>query len=222
MQNLSVIFLTANETPVRWAKYHFKVLKDAIGDSPLITISRKPMEGALLDTEKKSYTNIYRQMLRGAKVAKTKYVAIAEDDVLYSREHFEFYRPALDTFAYNMNRWALFTWGEPVYSMRNRKSNCSLIAPRELMIEALEERFAKYDEFPAPYAGELGRERCEAGLGVTMRKSVEVFSEVPIIHFNHPDASEERQKRGRKKLGQVKAYDIPYWGRAEDLIKLYV
>jgi len=162
-------------------------------------------------------------MLRAAKVATTSFVAIAEDDTLYPKEHFNFYRPEKNTFAYNQNRWALFTWGKPTYSWRNRKSNCSLIAPRELMIEALEERFAKYpgDTMPPQYVGELGRERVDRWLGVTIRKSVEVYSEVSIIQINHDDATEDRQKRYRKALGPMKAYDIPFWGKAEDLIKNY-
>lgn len=162
-------------------------------------------------------------MLRGAKIATTDYVAVAEDDVLYPKEHFDFYRPARDTFAYNQSRWALFAWGESTYSWRNRKSNCSLIAPRELMIEALEERFAKYpgDTMRPEHVGELGRERVDRWLGVTVRKSVEAFSEIPVIQINHASATEDRQRRQRKKLGPIKAYDIPFWGRAADVIKNY-
>lgn len=225
MQDLTVIYLTANQIPEFFAEYQRKILLKAIGDAPLISISRKPLDFGvnLLDVDKQGYINIYHQMLRGAKLATTGYVAVAEDDTLYSKEHFTFYRPEKDTFAYNQNRFALFTWGIPTYSWRNRKSNCSLIAPRKLMIEALEERFAKYpgDTMPKEWIGELGRARVDKWLGVTVRKSVEVYSEVSIIQINHDDATEDRQKRHRKALGPMKAYDIPFWGKAEDLIKHY-
>jgi hypothetical protein len=224
MKDLTVIFLTANEVPEEWRKYHRKVLLEAVGDYSLITVSRKPVEGMgknIIDNYPKSYLNIYRHMLIAAKEATTDYVAVAEDDTLYPKEHFDFFRPEKDTFAYNQNRFALFTWGEAIYSMRNRKSNCSLIAPRELLIEALEERFKKFpgDTMPKEYVGELGREKIDKWLGVTVRKSVEVYSDVSIIQINHEAATEERQKRKRKSLGQVRAYDIPYWGKAEDLRK---
>lgn len=226
MQDLTIIYLTASQIPESFAEYQRKILLEAIGNFSLISVSRKPLNFGqnIIDDGKKSYLNQYKQMLRAAKAATTDYVAIAEDDVFYSKEHFNFYRPEKDTFAYNQNRWALFTWGKPTYSWRNRKSNCSLIAPRELMIEALEERFAKYpgDTMPPKYVGEMGRERVDRWLGVTIRKSVEVYSEISIVQINHEDATEDRQKRRRKALGPMKAYDIPFWGRAEDLVKHFV
>src|SRR5690606_32734918 len=103
-----------------------------------------------------------------------------------------------------------------------RVSNCSLIAPRELAIEALEERFEKWPVIPPEWCGELGRKNVEKWLGVTQRKAVEWNSPIGVIQINHHDtASEDRQKRAWKSLGPVKAYDIPYWGKAEDLIKHY-
>lgn len=222
--DITILYLTVNKIPEDFAKYQRGVLMEAIGNYPLISISRQPMNFGknLLDTDKQSYENIYRQMLRGAKEATTDYIAIAEDDVLYPKEHFSFFRPPLDTFAYNQNRFALFTWGEPIYNWRNRKSNCTLIAPRKLMIEALEERFAKYPNgMPPEYVGELGRERVDKWLGVTIRKSVEVYSSISVIQFNHDEATEDRQKRHRKSLGPIKAYDMPHWGRAEDLVSKY-
>lgn len=209
-----------NRLPKSFQEYQLKTLKEALGEYPLITISREPMTGDnLIDTDTPGYENIYRQLLRGAKHATTEYVAVAEDDCLYPKEHFTFHRPPQDTFAYDQHRFALFTWGEPIYHMRNRKSNATLIAPRLLLIEALEERFAKYPNgLPKQYIGELGRERVERGLGVTLRKSEEVFCPVATIQFNHDYAFEDRQKRHRKSYGQVKAYDIPRWGKAKDLV----
>lgn len=222
MQDLTIIYLTLNEVPESFAQFHRKTLLDAVGDTPIISISRKPIDLGtnLLDDHPKSYINIYRQMLRAAKLATTDYVAMCEDDTLYPKEHYELRPPNKDTFLYNQNRFALFTWGIPTYSWRNRKSNCSLIAPRLLLIEALEERFAKYpdDTMPKQFVGELGREMVEKGLGVTPRRSVEVFSEVSVIQINHDNGTEDRQRRHRKSLGQIKAYDMPHWGKASDLI----
>ncbi len=223
-KDLTVIYITASEIKPKFAEYQRKVLREAVEGYPLISISRKPLDFGinLADVEPRSLSNIYRQILRAAKIVDTKYVAIAEDDCLYHKNHFDFYRPKDDEFAYNQNRFALFTWGEPIYSWRNRKSNCSLIAPTKLLIEALEERFTKWPEgTPADITGEVGRHMVEKNLGITLRKSVEVFSEVSIIQFNHDNASEDRQVRHRKKLGQIKAYDLYHWGHAKNLIKHY-
>ncbi len=222
MKDLTVIYLTANKIPENFAEYQRKILLEAIEDYPLISISRKPLDFGknLIDAGEISASNIYRIILRGAKEAETEYIAIAEDDTLYDKEHFNFYRPEKDTFAYNQNRFSLFTWGVPTYSWRNRKANSTLIAPRKLLIEALEERFAKYPDGTAPHlSGELGREKIERSLGITIRKSIEVFSEISVIQINHEMGIDDRAKRHRKGLGQIKAYDIPYWGKAEELIK---
>lgn len=209
MTDLTLLFITAGEVPKTWAEFHMKQLEGF----EMIT---------LRDKEKTGYETIYRRMLEGAKQATTPYVAMVEDDVLYSRDHFSF-RPPLDTFAYNQNRWALFTWGPAVYSWRNRKSNCSLIAPRELLIEALEERFAAHpDGIPVEFCGELGRERIEKALGVTPRKSVEYFSATPIVQLNHDNGTEPLQAKHKKTLGPLQAYDIPRWGKAESIRNLYV
>lgn len=211
MSDLTLLFITAGERPPKWVEFHNEMLSKL--DYPIITMR---------DEKKMGYELIYKRMLEGGKLATTPYVAVIEDDVLYPPEHF-YFRPPLDTFAYNQHRWALFTWGVPTYNWRNRKSNCSLIAPRELMIEALEERFEKWPNgIPREWCGELGRANVDRWLGVTHRKSMEWHSKIAVVQINHDDASEERQKRHRKDLGPMKAYDIPTWGRAEDLIKKYV
>src|SRR5205823_6659407 len=103
MEDLTCIFLTSNRVPSKWATFHLRTLLEAIGSLPLITISKRPMDipGVnLIDTEPSSFSNFYFQILRGCREAKTPYVAICEDDVLYHPSHFTF-RPSLDTFAYN-------------------------------------------------------------------------------------------------------------------------
>ena len=224
MEDLTVLYLTASEIKESFAVYQRTILLEAIGNYPLISVSRKPLDFGtnIIDDGKRSLSNIYRQMLRAAKMATTEFVATAEDDCLYHSNHFTFFRPKPDEFAYDQNRFALFTWREPIYSWRNRKSNCSLIAPRKLLIEALEERFAAWPNgTPDTITGEVGRGMVERNLNITVRKSVEMFAEVSIMQFNHDNASEDRQVRHRKKLGQIKAYDLYYWGHAKNLRKKY-
>lgn len=221
MEDLTILYLSASLIPEKFAEYQRKTLKEAAGNYPIISLSRKPLDFGIniIQVGPKCLDTIYREMLRGAKLATTPYIAVAEDDTFYPKEHFTFFRPPLDTFAYNQNRFALFTWGVPTYNWRNRKTNATLIAPRELLIEALEERFKKYPEhIPEKIVGELGRGMVERNLGVTLRKSVEVFSEVSVIQITHDHGSDPRALRHRKALGPIKAYDIPHWGKAKDLI----
>jgi len=225
-KDLTVIYITASEIPEKFALYQRATLETAIGDTPIITVSRKPLEMHarlnLIDDEPKCLSNIYWQILRAAYYVETPYVAIAEDDTLYSKEHFDLRPPDNQTFVYNQNRFALFTWGDPIYSWRNRKSNASLVAPTEYLKDALVERFMKWPQgTPDKITGEVGRGMVERNLGISLRNSVEMFSEVSIIQFNHANASEDRQVRKRKRLGQIKAYDLYGWGHAKNLVKFY-
>jgi hypothetical protein len=229
MIDLTVIFLTVNRVPETWAIYHKQILIESIEDYPLIVISRIPTTPYkyphinILQTEPESSANIYVQMLKGFKRATTPYVAVAEDDVLYCREHFTLFRPPMDTFAYNMTRWSLFTFGEALFSYKHRIGNFALIAPRQLAIDALEERFRKYPQgWPSKWIGELGKPRTEKALGVTLRKSVEFNTTIPIVQFSHDYGIEEIQRKHTKRMGWIRAVEIPYWGRAEELRKKFI
>src|SRR3990167_5223720 len=237
MKDLTCLFLTMNL--VHWAAYHQKMMLEAIGVYPLITISREPMDLPgiqLRQTEEQSHSNIFKQMLVGAKIATTPYIAMVEDDMLYSKDHFEL-RPPLDTFGYNWNRWVLFTWGEPTYSFKRRYCNGCSILPRLEMIDALEERFAKYKELPHLFAGELGYAKVEKGLGVKVRKSMPMYSKTPVVQIQHifgtpgigranPDPKRDTMdleaRKLRRRHGMIRAYEIPKWGRSEELVKHFI
>ena len=223
VNDLTVIYYTANVLREPAFTNIQKILLEAIGDTPLISISQKPInlgQNICVGAIGQSYLNIYKQMLIGAKAAKTKYIALAEDDALYSKEHFTSYIPKDDEFAYDMARWTLYTWHPDVYSIKFRINNSTLICTRDLLIEALEERFAKYPDesaIPLHYWGEFGK--YERHLGVTVRKQVEYSSKVPSVVLSHEDAVGFGFLGKRKALGPLQAYDIPVWGKASDLIK---
>lgn len=223
--DLTIIFLTANRVPHKWAQFHKEKLIEAAGDYPIITISRTPLNWGfnILDTEKYTPSNIYFQLLIGAKKSTTEFIAVAEDDTLYPKEHFE-YRPPKDVFAYNMNRFGIFRWSQkPTYFWKDRISNSTLIASRELTIEALEERFAKHPNGTASgITGELGRPNVEEKLDVTKRKTIWFTAETSIVRIDHELGIDRLSRTHRKGMGILRAYDIPYWGRANDLIKKFI
>lgn len=225
--DLTVIYLTANQHPDSFAQYQRQVLLEAIGDLPLIVVSRKPISfirGTLtqhiLDDAPKSHLNMYKQLVEAAKLATTPYIAVAEDDALYPAAHFTEFRPKLDEVAYDRHRWSLYTW-TGLYSVKDRISNCTLIAGREYYIDAWEERFRKYpeDSMPAHRVGEIGRHNLEGWMGVSERKQVDFWASRPTIHVNHVNGTDSVGQK--KKMGIFRASDIPYWGKAEDLIARY-
>jgi len=222
--DITAIYLTLNRMPKAWQKFHMSHLKEAVKHIPVVSVSRIPMDFGenILDTGPYGYVNIYVQILRAAKIAKTKYIAVVEDDTLYHENHFMCFRPKDNQFAYNRARWSVFSWGTEVYSLRQRISNCSCVAPRKLMIEALEERFTKYGyNIPKTLCGECGRNKLEKQMGITLRKQVDFFSKIPVVQLSHPEGTEDRQKIMRKRHAEIQAWDIPYWGKAKDIIKYY-
>lgn len=224
MNDITIIFLTINKLPEKWRLFHREKLLEVIGEYPLITVSAEPLPDMpginILQSEPFNASNIYQQMLRAAKLATTPFVAVVEDDSLYPREHFESFRPKEDEFAYNMTRWAMFSWGVPTYFWRNRISNLTLIAPRELLIKCLEERFAKYPNgTPEGRTGEVGKDRTEKMLGLPHYKFTQFWTTLPIVNINHIYSLDPREQNMKKRMSPLRAFDIPLWGKAEDLIK---
>lgn len=194
---------------------------EAIGDSPVISVTKEPTSwGVNLLQEEYGVENLFRQFLRAAKIAATPYVAIAEDDTLYPKEHFEF-RPPFDKIAYDLNRWAMLTWGEPFYFHKPHMCNAGMIAPRELLIKALEERFAKYPRLPKMLQKEVGRNEFEKRCRVTEIPVELYYAAYPYVGLNHDGSVDFTQVTHRKRIWPVRAYDIPKWGKAEDLLKKF-
>jgi hypothetical protein len=210
--------------PRRWARYHRKMLTRAIGDTPIITVSKKPLIwGINLIQEEYGIENIFRQMLRAFKLATTPYIAIADDDTLYPKEHFE-YRPPLDKFGYNLNRWHIFTWGKPYYFHKPRPGNGLMIAPRQLAINAIERRLetrtAKERGLVEDLASELGTK--DRARKYDLGEVATFYTRSPVVSFYHERSIDPLNQRHRKYPWPVQAYDIPVWGKAEELVKKFV
>lgn len=250
MNDLTVIYYTSNyleeKNPYFLHNCQMQLL-EAIDHKSLIIVSQKPTnfakdvgwknvtENIVMEGIGRSHLNIYRQILAGAKAAKTRFVAMAEDDILYSPEHFDFEKyiknPQDDVFYYDMNKVSLFTWTIPVFSFRFKREVVNqLICNRELLIESLEERFRRVDELKEKYGwpeekiikyfGDPGR--YEELLGVTPRKTQQVSCSNPSIVFSHEHAFGYENNQGKKKrLGDLRIVELYGWGKATEILKLY-
>jgi hypothetical protein len=230
MKDLTIIFLTNSRLPKKWQAFHREKLLEAIGDTPIISLSREPLNFGIniLQDQPESKPNIFYQLMRAAKMVKTPYFAVVEDDTLYPPDHFT-YRPPKDSLAYNYNRWSLYTLN-PVYSLKNWiKTGAVLIAPTKLALETLEERFAKYPmggKMPNGMTAEIGTSEKE--LGLPIKKVVNFKSENPVIQIDHDyftktyEEKETIERRHRKQLGDIRALSVPYWGEAKELVKYFL
>lgn len=211
---ITAVYYTANTVPRKFQENTMNQLLKALDGLPLVIVEKDP------NTEP-SHIGIYKQALKGAKLATTEYIALCEDDVLYSPEHFK-YRPKNTPFAYNLGAWSIFTWGEPMFTHKGvvRKNLNSLICEREVFIEAMEERFAKYPEgTDKSIWAEPGR--YEKHLGVTIRETEEFYTNPPNIVFSHQNELSFESLGTRKRVGEFRAYSIPYWGESSTIRELY-
>jgi len=226
--DMTIVYYTANVIDDYFAANTRKQLLKAIGDLPLITVSKKPIDFGqnIVVNTPRSHVSIYRDALTGVKAATTKYVAMAEDDVLYSPEHFK-RRPNPGKFAYNLCTWAIFTWQDPpmfTTKASGRINLNSLICERELFIEAMEERFAKFPDdskINTNVWAEPGKYEGPGHLGVTEREKEIFYANPPNIVFSHQTELSFAGLGTRKRIGEFRAIEIPYWGTASDIIKTY-
>src|SRR5207249_978985 len=126
---------------------------------------------------------------------------------------------------YNRNRWVLNRrlaadgkTREAVFYWRERTQMAQCICNRELLIETLEERFAKYpDPLPDPVLfpmgwGEPGRYEKNLGLKPRIREYFD--TEQPNVTFNH---SESIRGRRQMKDSDTITENLPPWGNATEL-----
>lgn len=217
LSDLTAVYYTADIAPTDFTEATMATLKKALGDIPL-TIVRKPV------SVPRSQAQIYRQVLEGAKHATTRYVACCEDDVLYHEEHFKF-RPKDGHWGYNMNAWSVFTWGEPMFTYKypgGRRNLSGLICERQLLIDHLEERFRLWPDdslIRKEIFGEPGK--YDNQLGTTPYPSQFFTTNPPNIVFSHQTNLQFKGLGTRKRVGDIRATEIPYWGHINKIRKLY-
>ncbi len=216
MSDLTIIMCTPNRVPERWAEYHRERLIESARGAPIIAISAKPLSWPDLNLIQTDYglLNLYRQVLRGAKAATTEWIAMADDDTLYPSEHFA-YRPPEPGFWYNLNRWHIFTWGDPFYFYKPLPGGGLMIATREMVVRALEARFRLPEPLPHSLLHELGvREEARQYDGGAWRGWA---SEDPVVSFYHEASVDRACQNHTKRVWPLQTTRLPVWGKAASL-----
>jgi len=218
--DLTIIYYSANV--VDNSNVRKQLLKAADG-RPIVSVTHKPTDlGKNITVDMpRHHLSIYKQALIGADAAKTKYIAFAEDDVLYSPEHFK-YRSSKGKFAYNVGHWSIHTWKPDMFSWRGRRNMCHLICERELFLEAMTERFIRWPDDEKINLGKWAEPgKYETLLRVTPRETEIFWTNPPNIVFIHEDALAFENLGKRKRHGTLRATAIPRWGDVGEVMKLW-
>lgn len=217
---LTIIYYTANRIEERFAARVRDHLVETAAGIPIISVTQKPVDlgrNICLGDIGFSTYNVYWQVMIGSMHADTPYVACAEDDTLYTREHFE-QRPPADEFGYNRARW----WVEPqwVFRWRNRTAMHACIALRSLMVQTLDTRFRAYpkpifDRKKLRSWGEPGRYEGNLNLPEVKRGFFDTPA-APVVTFDHKGSL--YGLRRWNKDDRIER-ELPYWGTAAGLIE---
>lgn len=149
MKDVTVIYYTSNrEEDAFEQKIQDKLLK-AIGDTPLISVSQKPInfgQNICVGDVGISDHNIYRQMQLGALKAKTKFVCTAEADCLYPPTgYFDFIPPDENAAYHYTNVWILYK-GYHVFR-KKAFSLCALFSNREYLLSRLHRSIGRREQW---------------------------------------------------------------------------
>lgn len=223
MNDLTLLYYTASTIEEYLGENVRKHLLEVNnGKYPIVSVSQKPLdfgENICVGEIGKSYYNCCKQILTGAKEVKTKYVAMCEDDTLYSQKHFSYRSTDEKVFAFNQNMWYA---EEQEYWNKGWVGMCTCITTSKYLIDTLIPRFARYPNENTLPKTRISRVFQEPGRFDNAK--TEYFStKIPILTFNYQDAlggkadNRENEVISRQDLepyGNCWKLKKKFWGRA--------
>lgn len=142
---ISIIYYTDNSLADDVDQFCRRELVKAAEGKRIISVSQKPIalgDNICVGEIGRSHLSLYKQMYAGGLEAKTKYISLAEHDMGYTPEHFN-WRPTDDgAFWYNVNHWFV-QWGgkrHGEYTYHRRRPLSQLICARDIFLQAVEEK----------------------------------------------------------------------------------
>jgi hypothetical protein len=244
---MTIIYLTDNTLDDTLMELCQRILLREAGDLPIVSVSQKPIDFGLnlcVGDIGRNWLSLYKQILMGCRAVKAGWVAIAEHDCLYNHEHFAYRPDDPGVFWYNDHMW-LVQWGgnhpelNGMYSWWPKRLALSqLICDRDLLIESVSERvhiLEAGDSFDKSFLGcgepgvvserALDKARRYAKSGkpwqlqpylmryLTKYDHKTFTTEIPNLDIRH-STNFSGPKRGKRRR-----YELPYWGRFEELLR---
>ena len=186
---------------------------------PIISVSQKPIDfgtNICVGDIGRSFKSIQIQVLTGTMAAKTKYIALAEHDILYPDGYFDWIPPGDDVFFYNRNKVFAVAKKGPQYGMYiyyddARPTVHQLICNRELFIEATRKRLELFEKDPP----KLPRSWCEPGVSDYFENEHWEWrhSKPASIDILHNDNFTSRVGTFSKT-----GYELDGWGKFKDIL----
>jgi len=146
----TIVFITDNKLDVRIAELCKRYLLKAADGRRIISVSQEPIdlgENICIGDIGRNGLSIDLQIKAGLEKVESEFVAIAEHDCIYDKEHFNFKPPDNEYFYYNTNCWLLqhHSSNHPEYNgmfsfVPERCVQSQLITGRDALMEATERK----------------------------------------------------------------------------------
>jgi hypothetical protein len=243
----TLIFCTENKCPEPLFTAVLNDLKSK-AKCQIVSVTHKPIDLGInicIGEHKRSWTQLYRQLLIGCKAAKTKYIGIVEHDCFYTEEYLDYIPPSDDKFYYNENVWLVCYDKEKhpnkmgMYSRfwTERLALSQMVCNRALYLDAIDKRLDQIDKdrhFPKKVAqfNEPGLsrqsmkliDRANNGSSAYLKKLLPDFIELEKYETFATEIPNLDVRHGGNftgpKHGKEKTFDVPHWGKFEDFLKL--
>jgi len=211
MENLTVLYYTSNREDEAFEKKVQQDLLNKIGDTPLISISHKPMKfgfNICVGDIGLSDWNIYRQMQIGCKLATTKYVCTAEADCFYPPTGYFDFKPPVDWTAGHYTNLYILWKGSGIFNQK-AFSLCGLFSDREFLLSrfsrSIDDKimwrpdykprhplFHKWKEW-TPFKGDIPIINCKTGNGMRHKSGVNTEGEPKksLLYWGDAEGMEE-------------------------------
>lgn len=216
-KDLTVIYYTNNREKPNFVRRVIAMLRQSIGDLPLISVSQQPMDlghNICVGDVGSSTQNTWRQFQIGAMQAKTRFVCTAEADCLYPPEYFQ-YEPELNDCIYCARpMWAIYARSHNVriYIPKKFGSFGASMMGRESVINAMEKVLEPHGTW-----GDV--DETNPVFQNIFQYMTRQYYQIPtsIVSFKTDQALHHRTP-----IYKGVCTDLPEWGEVHEMIRKYL
>jgi hypothetical protein len=212
LQDRTILYYTANTEDLAFEEKIIDDLKKKAGSIPIISISRKPIDLGInicVGEQVVSYTNEWKQLLLGLKMAKTKYCIAAEADCLYPPEYFTFTPPSEDIMCNYKNIWMIWKHHNGIWKKTGYCEGAQMCG-REFWIKRLEPLL------PSDWTPYTREEENELVIKIFSERKEWTGS--PIISFKTRNGMSDKTTFRMSS----KTKELPYWGKLEKIKEVFI
>lgn len=211
----TIIYYTSNRERDDFEERIKTKLLENCGDLPIISISHKPIDlgkNICVGDVGVSGFNMFRQVQIACEHATTKFVISAEADCLYPPDYFSFL-PERDDICYRDSNLYVLRYKYKYFGKKTGATHAQIVG-REYYLKILNELFRDEDDWCVEQKN-FPKER---------RGQEDVFDYVEPYKTENPvvQIKTSRSMRWHTSCGRTPIYEIPYWGKSEDLLKEYL